>query len=146
MRINPIIASIVCIGLLCTAWYYQKNPLTATVTIRDITYRVDVAVTPKEKEIGLGGRESLKAGTGMLFPYDHTEAFSFWMKGMNFPIDIVWIRDTTIVDISEKVPVPQGGPLKVYSPKEPVNKVLEIPSGDVSKYGFKVGDTIAIDN
>lgn len=146
MHLHPVIKWIVAVGILCTAWYYLKNPLTATVTIRDITYRVDLAVTPKEKEVGLGGRAALASGTGMLFPYDHAEQFSYWMKGMRFPIDIIWIRDTTIVDISEQVPIPNGGALTVYSPKEPVNKVLEIPSGDASKYGFKIGDTVRIDN
>ncbi len=146
MRLQPVIAWIVGIGLLCTAWYYQKNPLSATATIRGVTYRVDVAVTPKEKEIGLGGRDSLPDGTGMLFPYDHAEQFSYWMKGMRFPIDIIWIRDFRIVDISKNVPIPIDGTLPVYAPREPVNLVLEIASGESDTHGFQIGDTVSIKN
>lgn len=143
---NHIIKWVVGIGLLCTAWYYLKNPPTATVTIHDITYRVDVAVTPKEKEIGLGGRDSLREGAGMLFPYDHSERFSYWMKGMKFPIDIIWIHDLRIVDISKHVPVSTDDTLPVYAPREPVNLVLEIAAGESDRNGFQIGDTVLIKN
>lgn len=127
-----------------TIWYYIRNPLTATVTINNTTYNVDVAVTPREKELGLGGRKSLPQNKGMLFGHDHKEQFSYWMKGMNFPIDIIWIRDNQIVDISHSVPVVTGSYFPSYQPRESVNKVLEINAGEAKLRGFVIGDLVHI--
>lgn len=119
-----------------------------TVTIRDETFTVDLAVTAKEKEVGLGLRESLPADRGMLFIYDHKERYPFWMRGMRFPIDIIWIADRTIVDITKNVavsdkPVEQ---LPLYHPREPVDKVLEISAGLSDAYAIAIGDTVKIKN
>ena len=93
-----VITAIFAIGIF-SLWYYTRHPLQTTVSIRNKTFVVDVAVTAKEKELGLGNRDSLAADHGMLFIYDHKEVFPFWMKNMRFPIDIIWIDDQTIVDI-----------------------------------------------
>lgn len=146
MNLRRIGLVFICALLIFTVWFYIKHPLTATVHIRNSTYLVDIAATPQEKELGLGGRDSLPPLHGMLFPYDHAEQFSFWMKGMRFPLDIVWIRDQSIVDISKNVPVSVSGALPVYSPKVPVNKILEINAGEADKYGFQIGDVVVIDN
>lgn len=147
MNIRSIIVIGFCVLLGGILWYYSRHPLTTTVHIRSVTYFVEIAATPKEKELGLGGRESLLPLHGMLFPYDHAEQFSYWMKGMRFPIDIIWIRGNTIVDITKHIPTPTPGvPLAVYASREPVDKVLEIPSGDADTYGFQIGDGVRIDN
>lgn len=146
MKLNSLIGWIIFIGLFFTIVYYVRNPLTSTVTIKGIRFAVEVAVTPQEKEIGLGGRDSLKPLHGMLFPYDHSERFSYWMKGMRFPIDIIWIRDYRIVDISKQVPISTDGTYPVYAPKEPVNLVLEIASGEADRHGFQIGDIVTIKN
>ncbi len=146
MKLNPIIGWIVFIGIFFTVVYYVRHPLTSTVTIKGIRYAVEVAATPEEKELGLGGRDSLKPLQGMIFPYDHSERFSYWMKGMKFPIDIVWIRDYRIVDISKNVPVSTDGTLPVYASREPVNLVLEIAAGESDRNGFQIGDIVTIKN
>lgn len=138
-------------GILITLfslWFYTRHPLQTTVSIRDATFIVDVAVTGKEKEIGLGGRDMLTAHRGMLFVYDHKERYPFWMRNMKFPIDIIWIADTTIVDITKNVPVSDKPveQLPIYHPVVPVDKVLEITAGLSETYGFAVGDTVKIKN
>ena len=146
MKLNPINGWIVFIGLFFTIVYYVRHPLTSTVTIKGIRYSVEVAVTPQEKELGLGERDSLKPLHGMLFPYDHSEKFSYWMKGMRFPIDIIWIRDYRIVDISKNVPISTVGRFPVYAPREPVNLVLELSAGESDRNGFQIGDLVTIKN
>lgn len=127
-------------------WFYVKNPLTTKVIIQGHEFLVDVAVTNAEKEKGLGYRKSLGENNGMIFPYDHYEQYTFWMKGMNFPIDIIWIRDNSIVDISKNVPVSTNGYLPTYAPSMPVNKILEVNAGISDKYGIKIGDLVTIRN
>ncbi len=146
MKINPMIGWLVVVGLVGTFAFYIRHPLSATVTIKNIRYTVEVAATPQEKELGLGGRDSLKPLHGMIFPYDHSERFSYWMKGMRFPIDIIWIRDLRIVDISKNVPVSSDGTLPVYAPREPVNLVLEVVAGESERNGFQIGDTVTVKN
>ena len=142
MKRNPII--VVC-GILLTFflfWYYRAHPLGTQVEIRGRVFTVEVAVTEEEKQLGLGNRDSLVSDHAMLFVYQSPGQYSFWMKGMRFPIDIIWIKDQTIVDISKNVPVSTTSALPSYAPKEPVNKILEINAGIVDRLGIEVGDTV----
>ncbi|MEK9194531.1 MAG: DUF192 domain-containing protein, partial [Patescibacteria group bacterium] len=98
-----------------------------------------------ERERGLSGRESIGANEGMLFIFEKPDKYGFWMKDMEFGIDIVWLKDYKIVGFTENID-PQIGAkladLKVYYPSEPVNMVLEIKAGRVKLLGTKVGDNI----
>lgn len=125
-------------------WSYSKK----TIQIKDFKFIVELADSVSKKALGLGKRDSIKENEGMLFLFDGPGTYGFWMKDMRFPIDIIWIRDNKIVDITENVlPEPQKSifNLKVYYPKEPVDKVLEIGAGLVKKYNFKIGDEIKFD-
>jgi uncharacterized membrane protein (UPF0127 family) len=77
---------------------------------------------------GLSGRDSLTKSTGMIFPFPETKLQAFWMKDMKFDIDIVWIKDSQVVDISRAVPAPKAQvddrDLPRYTPKTAVNVVL----------------------
>ncbi len=137
--------AVVLVGIF-SIWFYSRHPLQTTVAVRNTTFIVDVAVTPKEKEVGLGNKKSLAADHGMLFVYDHKEVFPFWMKNMRFPIDIIWIDDRTIVDISKNVPVSDKPvtELPIYHPNVPIDKVLELPAGTTDRVGIIIGDKITI--
>lgn len=131
---------ILIIGLLL---YYRQHPLIAKVRIAGNTFFVEVAVTGAQKQRGLGGRDTLQADHGMLFPYDHKEQYEFWMRGMRFPLDFIWIDGTVVADISENIPPPNAGerPL-IIKPTVAVNTVLEVPAGTVQRLGISVGDTV----
>ena len=107
---------------------------------------VALAITPQEQAKGLGQRASLPQDQGMLFLFKKADKLYFWMKDMEFPIDIIFIKDHTIVSVAENVPalkVPDNK-LPIYSPTKPSDKVLEINAGLFKKYNFKAGDTITI--
>lgn len=105
-------------------FFYTKNPLIPKVQIRNKVFSVDVAITEPQVKKGLGGRQSLSNDYGMLFVFDRKDRYSFWMKDMQFPIDILWINDNKIVDISKNVSViPEGKPLPTYQPKEVADRV-----------------------
>ncbi len=142
-----VVAATLAIGVFAI-WYYTRHPFVTTVTIKNTTFTVDVAVTAKEKEIGLGFRDSLEPDRGMLFVYDHKERYPFWMRNMRFSIDIIWIDDRTIVDITKNVPVSDKPvqELPLYHPNVPVDKVLEINAGLSDTYGLSIGDTVKIKN
>lgn len=120
------------------------------VTIRDQRLVAEVARTADEQRRGLGGRDGLAPGTGMVFPYTEARRYAFWMKDMRFDIDIVWIRNERIVDLSRFVPAPRTdtslvGALPTFEPKEPADTVLEVVAGTVNARGWQVGDAVAFD-
>lgn len=130
--------------LVGMGWFYSRRPLTPRVQIRDAVFTVSLAVTPAEHERGLGYRDTLPRDQGMLFLFRDKAQRSFWMKGMRFPLDIIWILDNTVVDITHNAPVASGGEIPSFVPRQPVNKVLEINAGLASQYGIQVGDTITV--
>ena len=118
----------------------------AEVTIRQQLIEVELARSREEQARGLSERDSLAWGRGMLFPYEQPAFVSFWMKGMRFDIDIVWIRENHIVGIAEWVPHPpssEGTPVSVPSP-ELIDTVLEVPAGYAQAHGWSRGDRVRV--
>jgi hypothetical protein len=120
----------------------------STVRIGDKTFNVELALTLDQQALGLGQRDSLAKNSGMLFVFKPAGQESFWMKDMRFDLDMVWITDGKIVDISRHVPAPKKGEdtsnLPTYSPKTEVDYVLEVNSGEAD--GMKVGDRVEVAN
>lgn len=119
------------------------NTPISTIQIGGTIYKIEVADTDDEKIQGLSGRDKLAADQGMLFTYATKDRYSFWMKGMRFPLDFVWIDGDTIADLTEDVPRPL---IETYTPivqpKVAVDKILEINAGEIKKQGFKIGDRV----
>jgi hypothetical protein len=123
-----------------------ETPEGPSITIRDQRVALEVVRTSAEQSKGLGYRDSLDWGRGMLFVYDAPRFVSFWMKGMRFDIDIVWIRDGRIVGIESFVPYPRDNPSQPASvrPKELVDNVLEVPAGFAQAHGWRPGDAVRL--
>lgn len=113
---------------------------TQTLTVGTGTVVAEVVTTPQAMAKGLSGRESLDFDQGMLFAYDEPTRPSFWMQGMRFPIDIVWLSDGRVVGIEHRVPVGDG--TTRYSPKQDVDAVLELAASAAEFFGLKVGDPV----
>ncbi len=108
---------------------------------------LELARTDEERARGLSGRASLPPDKGMYFIFPSEDIYGFWMRGMQFPIDIIWVKHSVIVGIAERVPVEPGvpdGELKIYRPPEPVSSVLEVRAGSATRYGLVPGDKIKI--
>lgn len=119
-----------------------------TADIKGQSIKLEIADSPEERQKGLSKRESLPQDTGMVFIFDKDDTYSFWMKDMQFPIDIIFLKDTKVVSVFHEVPafVGQGDAktqnMTLYAPKTPANRVLELNAGQAKKYGLKEGDTI----
>ncbi len=124
--------------LLFTLYYYFRHPIGKRAMINGHTIRLLLAVTESEKEKGLGYRDSLAEGTGMLFIYARPERYGFWMKGMRFPLDFIWINGNTVADLTENVQTSAPA----FAPRVPVDKVLEVNAGVVESLGVRVGDPV----
>ena len=78
-------------------------------------YAVEIADTEDTKSQGLSGRTSMAKNKGMLFIFNESSYKYFWMKGMNFPLDFVWINGKKIVDIKKNVPKPDSRDLNTLT-------------------------------
>jgi uncharacterized membrane protein (UPF0127 family) len=128
-------------------WRHQVNPLPTTeITVGDVPLTVELAVAPEETSRGLGYRDGLAPGTGMLFVFDGPAPRSFWMRGMRFCLDIIWIENGAVQGAAESVcPEPPGtavADLPSYVSPVPVTYVLEVPAGWLAHYGLGVGTPV----
>ena len=123
------------------------DPEPAVVSIGGTTYAVDLAITPEERQQGLSGREHLPQDAGMLFVFEDERELHFWMKGMHFPLDIIWINaQCSLVDVSADVPTSPPDAdnnqiPRVQSPA-PARYVLEVNAGEAARNGLRAGDTV----
>jgi len=101
---------------------------------------VEVADTLKKRRLGLGKRTSLKKDWGMLFVFENRKRYHFWMKDMQFPLDVIWLDNHRIVHITHnaKPAIYRDEPEIMASPV-PVNFVLEIAAGRAEKLRLKTG-------
>lgn len=126
--------------------YSNKSELThSQVIINDNIIWVEIAKTPEARSKGLMGREFLEIDEGMLFIFEEKRYHNFWMENMNFPIDIIWIEDNQIIDISKNVPVPINKlDIPLYRPLSEVNYVVEVNAGYTAANDIKTGDKVEI--
>lgn len=150
MKINKIPILVLLVILIGTYFYIlnlEKNSVSLPqkmieqVKIRNITLTVDIADDDKEREKGLSGREFISPTEGMLFVFDISGEYSFWMKDMKFPIDIIWIDENFKIIYIEEGVLPETYPMTFRSPSKS-KYVLEVGSLISTKNNFKIGDKV----
>lgn len=129
-------------------WQAQFPPIgTGQITVGDTPLTVEIADETPEQTRGLGYREGLEPGTGMIFTYDEPRTMSFWMKGMRFCLDIIWIEDGTIRGAAENAcPDPAGTADEDrarFRSAGAVQYVLEVPGGFLKDHGYGVGTVVS---
>lgn len=117
-----------------------------TLLVGDTPVRAEVARTPEQMERGLGFRDSLPDDAGMLFVFNFPSRFQFWMRGMRFALDFIWIDgDGTVREVTADVPPEPGVPdqeLRRYQPAYDVTYVLEVNAGFAARHGIAPGDHV----
>ncbi|MFH1486372.1 MAG: DUF192 domain-containing protein [Chloroflexota bacterium] len=106
---------------------------------------VDIAESGEDIGRGLSGREYMAENHGMLFIFQNSFRYGFWMREMKFPLDFIWIADGHVIDLTENVPVPESEPLPMYYPSQPVIWVLEVNAGFVGQNGIRIGDRVTLE-
>ena len=136
--------------LVLPPWREELPPAreTAEITVGTTPVLVDLALTPDQQQLGLGYRNGLEPGTGMLFVFPESSERSFWMKGMRFCLDIIWIDGDEITGAAESVcPDPAGTPdveRETYPSSGPASHVLEMPAGWLRENGYGPGTPVDI--
>ncbi len=116
-----------------------------SVSLAGVVLNTELADTDVLRARGLSGRKSLTENESMLFVFDQPGKHSFWMKDMNFSIDIIWIdEDLRVVYIKENA-TPTSYP-ETFGPDENAKYVLEVVAGFSEKNNLKVGDNAKFSN
>lgn len=149
MKINKLVWIFLGVILLIGAviFFIMLRGGAEKATLGGQEINLTVADSPEEREIGLSNTASLGENEGMIFLFDEKGYHSFWMKGMAFPIDIIFLNDDMIVTIHKNVPAPESEdvtPTASYSPTQPSNRVIEVPAGFSDKHNINVGDTVEL--
>ncbi|MEK7494433.1 MAG: DUF192 domain-containing protein [Patescibacteria group bacterium] len=137
------------LGLLCVVlisflgWEFfwresHSDQVFHEVRIDDQVFQLERADTDEERALGLGYRDSLCDTCGMLFQFPEPGMYPFWMKGMRFPLDIIWLDGNRVVFI---VHAASPSSLELFTSPEPANAVLEVNAG--SARNIERGDTLS---
>ncbi len=104
------------------------------VYIGDVELDAIIADSFIKRVIGLMYRDSIKENECMLFTFPHESMLGIWMKGMKFPIDILWLDSSKeIVTIKENIQPCNKLPCHTYYPERKSMYVIELHSGFVKK-------------
>lgn len=126
---------IVCVFLSATGKQYVK-----LITQNGPIY-LDVARDQKTREKGLSGKDFISFNHGMIFEFEASGQYCFWMKDMNFPIDIIWLNsDKEIIKISNNIK-PESFP-EQFCPESPAQYVIELQSGEAANNNLVVGQKL----
>lgn len=115
----------------------------ATIYIDRVAFSLQVATTESDKERGLSGQTDLDQYGGMIFIFPTPAKYGFWMKEMNFPIDILWFDDALTLIHIEKNVSPASYPT-VFAPRQEARYVVELNANMVDRVGLTLGDKMTI--
>jgi len=108
-------------------------------------FTVELAVAPADRRRGLMHRAGLPAGHGMLFVYAEEGSRAFWMKNVDFPIDILFLdREGALVDLTHQAAPCHRDPCPLYRSQLPARYVLELPAGTAERLGLQPGRQLAL--
>lgn len=103
---------------------------------------VEVVDTSKARTQGLSGRSGLSDGEGMLFEFDNANTSNcFWMKDMQFSIDMVWMNENReVVTVTPNV-TPETYPAN-FCPEQPAKYGLELASNRAESLEITTGSKL----
>lgn len=118
------------------------GPSYVKITVGGTDIVTEIADTDAKRARGLSGRDVLGENEGMFFIFEKLDTYGFWMKEMNFPIDIIWVgEDMRVLGITKNIS-PDTYP-KVFYPPAPTQFVLETPAGFVQLHNIEKGDLLS---
>lgn len=145
------------LGLFLAAYFLRAPKKTPTLLAMPDHSQIQLTIGQKELTVevvnttasitqGLSGRAEI-GSDGMLFVFTEKRIPQFWMKEMNFDLDLVWISGGQVISITPNVPHPAPATplpeLPHYLPPGAVDLVLEIPAGKAAGWSLRPGDAVS---
>ena len=146
---------IISIALVCVAsffvWTYICAEQPSDSSLKTVTFpdnkiiHVKLADTRETQTRGLSGAPDLNSFDGMLFIFPEEHTARFWMKEMNFPLDIIYLNNQKqIVEIHRELPpcADIAACPKISAAGANVRFVLEIAAGKAAESNLQIGQTL----
>ena len=118
--------------------------LQTKVTINNFDLTLYLAMTNEQIIKGLVIKNQLKENEGMLFVYQLPAKYRFSMRGMKFPIDIIWLDNARkVIHIEHSLePCPSDIDCPKFIPTAAALYVLETIAGFSNRHDVKIGTQI----
>lgn len=149
---NEAAAIVVIVAVVAAAWFfYRTSPWvlsdihgqTHEAEFGGVSLRIEYAMTPGERERGLGGRNEVSSDYGMLFIFPKDGLYGFWMKDTLVPLDIFWLdAQGHVVYVAADVAT-STYPSVLY-PTVPARYVLETAAGFARAHGIATGTPLLL--
>jgi uncharacterized membrane protein (UPF0127 family) len=98
--------------------------------------KLKIASTPESQSIGFqNAKLEPKDDEGILFVYPHETHASFWMKNVNFPLEILFFNSNKEL-VQHETMQPNTYP-KTYTSNIPVRYAIETRAGWYNRHGEK---------
>ncbi len=108
--------------------------------IKTTKIEVEIVETEEKRMLGLMYRSALAQNQGMLFIFDHSGIYPFYMKNTKIPLSIAFIDSNGIIlDIQQMTPFDEQ---TEHYPNKPFLYALETNQGWFLEKRIKVGDTV----
>lgn len=150
-RYFKVVGAVVGLAALGAAllWYRTAPPTLSAAdrspvaTFGEVSLKIEYAITPAARELGLGDRTSIPSDYGMLFVFPNDGLWGFWMKDTLVPLDMFWL-DTQghVVFIAHDV-APSSYP-HVFYPSTPARYVLETAAGFAQAHNITIGTPLRL--
>lgn len=110
-------------------------------TLGRISLLGSIADTEAKRELGLSNTKEIPIGVAKVFIFDTSKKWSFWMKDMNYPIDIFWLDENGRVVHIEQSVSPGTYPTTSFAPPVPARYVIETKAEFAKENSIKVGES-----
>jgi hypothetical protein len=131
---------LVLIAVLILAAIILVYPRKMRMCLDSRCFEADMADNFIKKSIGLMFRNSISDDYAMVFFMDGNSG-SFWMKNVNFPLELICIKDNKVIDILQMEKCDKE--CKKY-PTPPVDYAIEVKPGFCSTRNIKIGSTLKL--
>ena len=134
VTIVPLVV-LVALALLVPAY------ATTTMRVGGRSFVLQVADDDATRERGLSGRRILARDGGMLFAYNQSGQYCYWMEDMRFSLDMLWLNASKQVTYIKSDATPGSYPQQ-FCPPSPSQYVIELNAGTARAVGVHIGQTI----
>lgn len=141
MKINKKLLLILAVFLIAVTALLARSE--KKLSVAGHKFEMELADSEEKRQKGLSGRDGLCNDCAMLFIFEGAGQHGFWMEGMKFPLDIIWVSENNKIVHIEKNISPDSK--STLNPPVMADKVIEISAKLADEYGFRIGDEVIVE-
>jgi hypothetical protein len=128
------------IAILLIAMIVLVYPRKMRMCLDSRCFEAEMADNFIKKSLGLMFRNSISDDYAMVFFMDGNSG-SFWMKNVNFPLELICIKDNEVIDIIQMEKC--NGECKHY-PTPEIDYAIEVKPGFCANRSIKIGSKLKL--